>query len=201
MPYKINFKLTAICLMISSLITAAYGIANEEKEHEALRALKGDLIQAINAMDIDALAGHMAEKFTFIGIDQSVITNKNELEKMRVELFEATDAPLKKMVVQAEAAAKTTFINDQVGIVYGTSETTYTLANDKVVVVPSKWTATVVKHDDDSWKMATFHSGVNALDNPILDGLKSFWIKVSAGILIGGILLGFIMGRMSRGKN
>ena len=152
-------------------------------------------------MDIDALAKHMDEYFIFTGIDQSVMTTKSELEKMRIELFEAADAPLEKMVVQAEATSKTTFINEKVVIVHGTSDTTYTLAAGEVVMIPNKWTATVVKHDDGSWRMATFHSGVNALDNPILSNLKSFWIKVCIGLLFGGLLIGFFLGRLGRSKS
>ncbi len=182
------------CLTLGLLSLVHQGIAQESPhaaEHEALRSLRGSLVAALNKQDVDALAPHLAKEFVYTGIDQTVITELAGLEAFFTRVFTAPDAPVARMTIAAEPTTLTRFIAANVGVCYGTAKETYQLKNGKQFVLNSRWTATCVK-EEGAWKISAIQSGVNVLDNTLLNNTQKLCRNGAIVALIVGILLGII---------
>ena len=167
------------CMLFGLNLWAADGATDgREKDHEALRALRTKLVKAMDSQDTSAMTDCFAKEFVFTTTNQTVITNKAELDALYARMFTAKDAPIKSMTSEPEATIQTRFTDTCSGYCYGTTKDTYVLKNGRTVVIPAKWTAVVVKQNGE-WKVAAAHVGVDFLDNPVLHGKQlSIWRKI-----------------------
>ena len=119
-------------------------------------------------------------------MDQTVLTSVTEIKEYYGRMLERKDSPIKQFIIKPKADILTRFIDENTGCCYGTSEDEYVLRrNDRKVTMPSRWTAIVVK-EDGQWKIAAAHSGVNVLENPVLEAKgMSLWRKMMLGIGLG----------------
>jgi hypothetical protein len=164
-----------------------------EADHDTLRKLMVDATAALNDLDSATLVKYLAEGFVLTFADQTVVTDPAQLDGYIAHYFTGENAPLKSVNFVPEATEKVRFIDSRTGVVYGTSADTYTLADDKNLVLDTHWTATVIK-EDGHWLVQTFHAGVNMLDNPILEatsqgGLISGGIALIVGLVTGAFLM------------
>src|SRR5204862_3763530 len=117
-------------------------------------------------------------------------------------LFTGDKHPLKKIEVDSQADTLTEFLDDNTGVVHGTSSDKYHFTDGDIISMKTRWTA-VVQKDKAVWKLVTVHFSADLLDNPVLDIAKSFAIKAALGGLVVGLLVGggmmFLVGRQ-RGK-
>jgi ketosteroid isomerase-like protein len=170
----VSLGLASFCL--------AQGATNRDADHDALRGLMKKVVQAINERDMKVLGACFAKEFVFTAIDQTVITNEEQLKAFNDKIFAGKDAPMKKIEIKPEADTLTKFLADNVGYCVGKSTETYTMKDNRAFTMVNRWTATVVKEGGE-WKIAAVHSGVNFMDNPILTAKSmSFWHKVGVAL-------------------
>lgn len=167
----------ALNLMISLPIYSQEAPGNREADHEALRALKTKVAEAIGKQDLDALATFFAKEFAFTTSDQTLITSKAELKTYYDKVFREKDSVVTSIASVPEADVLTRFVSENVGYCYGTTKDTYTLRRGGKITLDARWTATVVKEDGE-WKIAAVHTGVNFLDNAVNPRNLSFWQKL-----------------------
>mgnify|MGYP006298482361 CR=1 FL=1 len=174
-----------LCALVLSVGSAASEVRAETREadHEALRALKQKVTEAIVAQDADKIVACFAKHFVFTTVDQRVITSKKGVREYYHEMIDGPDAPIAEIAIKAEADDLTRFIDANTGVCVGRSDEAYTLKDGKVFHMKARWTATVVK-EDGQWKIAAAHVGVNVLDNPVLDARSmGFWKRI--GVWLG----------------
>jgi ketosteroid isomerase-like protein len=179
--------------------SAASSSANREADHEELRALLRTAKEAVNAKNFDALKPLFHEKFSITTVDQKLYTNFDDFKAHFATLFNGANAPLKSITFNPEADALTEFVGDNLGLSHGTSTDTYVFADGDQRAMTSRWTATLIK-DNGKWKILNLHIGANILDNPVTAAAKSYLYKVGAGAGLGGLLFGFILAWVMRGK-
>ena len=92
----------------------------------------------------------------------------------------------------------TILYGDDTGISYGTSVGKYNVLGQNIEL-KNHWTATLVK-EDGAWKVASYHVSGNILDNPLLNMAKGYLYWAGGVALVVGLLLGFLIGRMSAKK-
>lgn len=172
---------------------------NREADHEQLRALLRRAKEAVNAKNFDALKPLFHDKFTITTVDQKLFTNFDDFKAHFATLFSGANAPLKSITFNPEADALTEFIGDNVGLSTGTSTDTYDFTDGDTRTMTSRWTATVIK-DGGSWKILNLHIGTNLLDNPVTEAAKSYVYKVGIGAGVGGLILGFLIAWLLRGR-
>ncbi len=173
---------------------------SREADHVALRALRDKVTTAIDKQDIKALASCFAREFAFTAVNQTVLTNEAQVQEFFDRMFRSSDAPLASLKTDAKADILTRFVDANTGICYGSSKDTYTLKSGKVVVMNVRWSATVVKENGE-WKVALAHAGTDFLDNPVLEGVKSFAKNLGLGAGVGGLVVGLAIGGLwGRGK-
>jgi ketosteroid isomerase-like protein len=164
----------ASILLMTSMALAQQPDTSRENDHEALRGLMKKVVQSLNEQDMNALGSCFTRDFTFISIDQTLITNRESLVAYYDSMFRSDKFPLKSMEAEPRADALTTFLDAGTGLCHGTSKDTYLFKNGRKVTMESRWTATLVK-ENDQWKIAAAHAGVNFLDNPLRP--RGFWQK------------------------
>jgi hypothetical protein len=173
--------------------------ANPEQDHEQLRALLKSAKEAVNAKNFEALKPLFHDKFSITTVDQKMFTSFDDFKTHFASLFSGTNAPLKSITFNPEADALTELVGDNIGLSHGTSTDTYAFADGDTRTMNSRWTATLIK-DGGKWKILNLHIGANILENPVTEAAKGYVYKVGIGAALGGLLLGFIIAWVLRGK-
>jgi ketosteroid isomerase-like protein len=186
--------LVTMLLLAPCMAPAQISGAGREADHAALRAMMANVTQAINNQDMARLAPYFTRGFVFTTVDQSVLTNTLAVKNYYDRMLRQKDSPVTRYKMAPKADIPTIFLDANIGYVYGTSADVYTLsANGRKVPMTCHWTATVVK-ENGAWKMAAVHTGVNVMNNPVIDTLAAAMrrnLLIAAGI---GLLLGLIIG-------
>jgi ketosteroid isomerase-like protein len=185
-------------IMLAALVIGAQA-QDRQKDHDELRATLKTVTEAMNSRNIDALAPLFNDKFSITTVDQQVFTNMNDLKKYFDGLFTGDKPLLKSVTFNPEADALTEFVGEDTGFVHGVSKDTYAFADGDTREMTSRWTATLHR-DNGKWKIIAAHIGANLVDNPVLTALKGWLYKVGAGAGVAGLLVGFVIGRLTRRK-
>jgi hypothetical protein len=109
-----------------------------------------------------------------------------------VRLFTGPQAPVKVFQPTVNTDELTILHGDNTGIAFGSSSDHYVLADNREFDVPTRWLATLVRHDG-KWKVAGLQVSSNPFDNPVVDSLTRMIYWVGAGAAAGGFLLGLIV--------
>jgi hypothetical protein len=194
----LRLKLLVFCLITLSLASIAQA-EDREADHNELRALLRTATDAMNTGNFDALRPLFYDKFSITTVDQELFTNLDNFKAYYEGLLKGGNAQLKSIVFHPEADALTEFVGDNIGLSHGTSTDTYTFADGDVRTMISRWTATVYK-DNGKWKILNLHIGTNLLDNPVTATLKGSVKKAALGGGVGGLIIGFIIAGLVRGR-
>jgi ketosteroid isomerase-like protein len=191
-------------LMITSVLIAFSPILAAQEEldhaiHEELRGLLDGIEVAINNEQYADLGQYFHENLRITTINQEVMLSRDDIEPYFTGWF-GEDGFLKKLDMKLEADALTEFYADNtMGIVRGSGVEDYVLADGRTFDMKTRWTATVIKDADGSWRILALHIGTNFLDNPLLTAVESavtdYAIKGAIGGVVVGLLLGFLFGR------
>lgn len=195
-------RCTAILLAIvwTAASFASLALAEDRHEdHEALRALLKQSVSALNSGNIEALRGYTVPDVLVTTAEQHRSNSFDEFKKYYDGLFSGPDASLTKVSFQPVADDLTRFISENVGVVTGTSNDSYTFQDGEVRSMATRWTGTLVK-EGGQWKIASFHFGVNFTENPVVDAMKSFILKAAIGSGLIGLILGFLVAKASMRK-
>jgi hypothetical protein len=191
-------KLLLLCL-ITLLPTSAALAQDREADHQELRAMLRVATEAMNSGNFEALRPLFYNKLSITTVDQKLFTNFDDFKTYYEGLLKGGQAQLKSIVFKPEADALTEFVGDNVGLSHGASTDTFTFADGDVRTMTSRWTATVYK-DSGKWKILNLHIGANLLDNPVTAAVKGYATKAAIGAGVGGLILGFIIAWLIRGR-
>jgi ketosteroid isomerase-like protein len=169
-----------ICITTGSthLTYAADPAPDIEANHQALRELRKNVVDAVNGQDIDKLISFFSKTFVFTTVTQEVLTTDKAAKDFYYRMLGSDDSPVKTLTVDPEADILTYFLSDDIGYCYGISKDSYTLRrNGRIIEIQSRWTAVVIK-EDNQWKISVVHLGVDFVNNPILEASSmSLWRK------------------------
>lgn len=170
-------KAIIITCITAMLCLAQQGVAagtERSADHDALRALRDKAETAINAGDMKSLRSCLAEEFTFITSDQTVITNWSGIVEYWDGMFKNDKSPVTAMKTTFTADVLTKFIGPDVGYCRGSSRDVYILKNKRKVALDNTWSVMLVK-EKGAWKISAAHIGVNFLDNPVSKAREMSW--------------------------
>jgi hypothetical protein len=194
---RICHLLLPVLLCLSPMVQADM---DREEDHRQLRQLINEASVAINRQDMVKLRSLLAAEFVITMVDQQRMTEAAQLDDYIEKYFIGETAPLKSITVTPEADAPPRFIGNDVAIAYGHSNDIYVLRTGGEMMMPVFWTATMQRQDD-GWKIAAFHAGVNPLDNPILAAAQqNLWTMAAAGAVTGSLLM-LLLIRLFRKKS
>ena len=194
----LRVKCLLLCLTMALFATIAMA-EDRQQDHDELRQMLKTATDAMNSKNLDALAPLFYTKFSITTVDQKLFTNLADFKAYYEGLYTGANAPLKSIAFKPEADQLTEFVGDQIGLSHGTSTDTYTFSDGDTRVMTSRWTATVFK-DNGKWKILNLHIGADLLTNPVVSTLKSYIYKVGIGSGLGGLILGFAVAWLLRGR-
>lgn len=179
------------------MILAAQPVSaqGEDPAHDELRAVRAEMIEAINKKDLDAMIEHVHPNVVVTWQNNEVCRGRDGLrefyEKMGQDAF-------RSYKVEPEPDELTILYGGDTGISFGKSVGVYELFGEELEF-HNRWTATLIK-EDGKWLLAGYHVSLNALDNPIIDAAKaSLYFAAVVGIVIG-LAFGFFIFRKRKAK-
>ena len=85
------------------------------------------------------------------------------------------------------------------GLVRGKALEHYEAKDGDVFDFVTRWTAVMVRGDDDQWRLRAIHFGTNNLDNPVLTKVRNTLVRdgvmAAVACLVVGIGIGWFAGR------
>jgi uncharacterized protein (TIGR02246 family) len=173
----------------------------EDPAHEELRALRGQMVEAINKNDIDALLTHLDKDVVVTWMDASVSRGPKGVKEYIEKMTKGPDRKVESHSTDAEVDELTHLYGDT-GVATGRSQDRFVLTDGRDFVVNTRWTAALAKKDG-KWKVAAFHSSANMFDNPVLylavrrTALWTGGVVGLAGLAIGTVV-GWLLFRRKR---
>jgi uncharacterized protein (TIGR02246 family) len=184
----------ALLCLPANLLGQADKKAADEKLHDELRAFRKSLIEAVNKGDLDAQLDHVTPDVVVTWQNGEVVKGRDNLRKF-YEANVKQSQIFKGYVKEPEPADLTVLYGGDAGISYGTSVGRYSIVGMNFDLT-NHWSATLTK-DDGKWRIANYHVSANVLDNPVLNAAKNALYWVGGLAIVGGLLIGFFLGRVS----
>jgi ketosteroid isomerase-like protein len=200
-PGQLGRILCSVAAIVATGVALAQAPQVEERkqDHDALRALLVKSAQALNARNLDSMAGALHPGFTVITVDNQKIVGLDAFKKYYASLFDGPNAVLTKLDAKPVADELTRFVDDTTGLVYGVSDDAYVFKDGETRTMKTRWSAVVAK-DGDAWKLVNVHFSANAFDNPMLDAAKAYVQKIAiiagvVGLVVGALLMALLRRR------
>ena len=189
-----TWLILTLLLATCTLRTAAGVEADAEArqaDHLQLQALKADLITAMNAADVDRLAGCLAEHFDLTFVDQRHLTDLAGLKAYLADLSGGIGVTGFMFRPAIDGPAR--FLGPDVAICTGSSSDSFTLRGGKALDLDSRWTAVMVR-EHGAWKLSALQSGVGLSENPLVQKVRSVIELVAGAAALAAGILGLVVG-------
>jgi hypothetical protein len=180
-----------LCVLLGA--GAAPAQQGTQADHEALRKLKTDVVNAINARKLDSIDVLLHKPFMTTVITQDSFIDAAKLKAYFEGLFTRRLLRISSLHIDAEADETAQIYTGTFAVARGSTKERYDMADGSSFMIDGRWTATALK-DDGQWKVLALHSGTNFLDNPVLSAIERSTIYVASGAGAAGVLLGFLVG-------
>ena len=165
---------------------------DRSEDREALRALLGKIAAAINAKDWTALGPFLDPRVVFTSIDQVTSYGAGEVHEYISGKISLASTVLRDVHVDPSPESPALF-HDDTCVFTIISTDTFEFRNGKKLVLPTKYTGTLIKRDE-IWRLIAIHSGCNIFRNPISYQYRMliYGLVVLAGVV--GVALGWAIG-------
>jgi len=174
--------------------------APEDPAHEELRALKRQLVDAINKNDIDALLSHLDKDVVVTWMNGEVSRKPAGVREYIERMTKGDNRQVSSYTTEAEADDLTHLYGDT-GVVYGHSKDHFVLTDGRDLDVNTRWTATLVKKDG-KWLVTAFHASTNMFDNPVLHiAVRRTALMVGGAAALAGVVVGFVVAWLIRRRS
>lgn len=170
---------------------------DKEKElaqtHNELRDILRTLVSSINSGKYEEMNEVLSKDIEATPINSEYLVGKEQVNNYFSKWF-GEKGKLKSLNISMNAD-KLTWIHNSgdIGIVSGSGIEKYELKDGRTYDLKTRWTATVIK-EEGKWKMRSFNSSVNFLDNPIINEIESSISKYSIISAITSLILGVGIG-------
>lgn len=186
-----------IALLCLALL-ATYATAADDKinaTHDEIRALRDGLLAAIKKKDADAIISFLHPDVVLTVQDGEELKAIRKHDGARAYLERTLTGPqpgVKRFEPEVNVDELTMLYGDNMGIAFGSSRDHYTLADNSEFTVPTRWSATLVKHDG-KWKVANLQVSSNPFDNAVLSSVTRWIYWVAGGAAVVGLLVGVLL--------
>ncbi len=190
------FALTIIGLSLLSVTqgqeAAPAGAPLEDPAHDELRQVKRELVEAINAGDIDKTLTYCTEEVVMTAQNAEVSLGREGIRAYFDKMMKGPDRRVESFSTDPTVDALAQLYDGNTAVAQGSSKDHYTLVDGMDFTVNSRWSATLVRQAD-GWKIANLHVSCNIFDNPILNMTKQWlvWTGIIAGVV--GLVLGALL--------
>jgi len=187
------------CLFIVAGGPAGAGEVDPYAEDRAsLIGLFREIEAGINAHDVDRMVAQMHPSATVTWLNGEVSRGHDEIKAYYNRMVKGDQRILDKYSTAAKVAAPARFYgNGTVAVADGTTEDEFVPVSRGPFHLSSRWSSTSAKVDG-QWKMVSLHLSSNVFTNDLIAEAKRAAIYTGAGGVLGGLLLGWLIGRKRR---
>jgi ketosteroid isomerase-like protein len=196
--------LKRLIAIVCALVIAPLALAQEPDHdiHEALRKVLTEVVAAINSGQYDKMLPYLSENVEATSITQEVMGSRADVSNYFKEWFGPTGY-MRRMEMKLDADKLTELSPDKSwGLVRGKALEHYEAKDGDVFDFITRWTAVMVRENDNQWRLRAIHFGTNNLDNPVLTKVKNTLIRDgvigAVAALFVGIGLGWLAARRRR---
>ncbi|MCY1031650.1 SgcJ/EcaC family oxidoreductase [Corallococcus sp. BB11-1] len=172
------------------------GASGDEATHQALRAIKQDMEDALNKQDLERLLSHLHPDVVFSTMNNDVRVGKDSIRAYYAQMLGGPDSVVEKVTAKFDVDALTRLYGNA-GVAHGSSLDHYELSDGSDIVINGRWTCTMVK-EGDRWLIAAFHYSTNVFDNPLLTKVKNAALGFGAFVAVAALAVGVFLGRRGR---
>ena len=189
--------LILLCWTAASLPAQAPVQPTNEATHDALRALRDGLLDAMSKGDIERELTYFHPNAVITWHNAEVSRGRDGIRKYMARMLEGPDKVLESFKADVKVDELTILYGGDAGIAFGSAVEHFEMTNGRTFDLPARWSATMVK-DGGKWLIASLHASDNLFDNPLLAmARKMAWWVGGAGLLIG-LGAGYLLGRRRR---
>jgi Domain of unknown function (DUF4440) len=161
--------------------------------------LKTDVVNAINTRDVQRIDTLLNKPFMSTLISQDSFNDVARLKAYFDDLFTRRILRINKLTMEAEADEPAQIYTGTFAVARGSTKEVYELGDGRTFTIPGRWTATTIK-DRGQWKILAVHTGVNFIDNPVINAIEKSTLYFGAGGVALGAVIGFLVGFFVRRK-
>jgi ketosteroid isomerase-like protein len=188
----------AFCVLLAGRPLLAQP-ASQAADHEALRKLKTDVVNAINTRDVQRIDILLNKPFMSTLITQDSFNDVARLKAYFDDLFTRRILRINKLTMEAEADEPSQIYTGTFAVARGSTKEVYELGDGRTFTIPGRWTATTIKNGG-QWKILAVHTGVNFIDNPVITAIEKSTSYFAVGGVAVGLVIGFLAGFFVRRK-
>ena len=166
----------------------------EDPVHAQLRAMRDDLLDAVNKRDMDRVLRHLNPDVVVTWQNAEVSRKPEGVRAYITRMLDGPNSIVRSFNTSIAVDELTILHGGDTGIAFGSSHDRFELRAGRAFELTGRWTATMVL-DGGDWKIAAFHSSTNLFDNPMLNAARRLLVVVGAVAAVAGILVGFFFGR------
>ena len=187
-----------LSLMLLLGATMSVQAQDQEQDRATMRAMLGDIEQALNAKDFEAVLQHLHEDVVITYYNAEVTQGHAAAREYYQRMIESSNAVVQEFSTKGEPSAPAVFHGDT-AVAYGTTVENYKLTGGLEFTLNGRWSTTLQKRDGE-WKAIALHFSSNLFDNPLLNSAsRSAWIAGAVAFVVG-ILLMLGIGRLRASK-
>jgi ketosteroid isomerase-like protein len=166
----------------------------DEAVHNELRALRDGLIDAMNKGDIDRELAFMHPNVVVTWHNAEVSRGRDGVRAYLTRMLSGPNKVVSSYSATVDVDELTILYGGSTGISFGSAIEHFKLNDGRMLDLPARWSATVVK-DGDKWLIASLHASDNLFDNPLLALAKRTAYWAGGAALVVGLIAGFAIGR------
>ncbi|MCM8611910.1 nuclear transport factor 2 family protein [Accumulibacter sp.] len=184
------------------LILAPVAVAATDDPHaadrQALIKLFREMEAAINAQDVERMIAQMHPQVTVTWLNGEVSRGHDEVRAYYHKMVKGEKRILDRYLTTARLGKPARFFgNGEVAVADGTMVDQFFPVARGPFALDSNWTSTSAKVGD-RWQVVSMHLSSNVFTNSLLaEAERAIWY-VGAGAGVGGLLLGWLLGRWRR---
>ncbi len=169
-----------------------------EADRQALLKVFREIEAGINDQNVDRMVAQMDPAATVTWLNGEISRGHDEIKAYYHRMVKGEKRYLDKYVTAAKVGAPARFYgNGEVAVADGSMEDEFFPVARGVFKLSSRWTSTSARIDG-QWKVVSLHLSSNVFTNVLLDEAKTTVMQVGAGGALGGIVVGWLIGRVRR---
>lgn len=181
----------------TALAPATPDQAAEARTHDELRALRDELVAAVNGGNLAAVLRCLHPNVVVTWQNAEVSRGRDGVKAYYERMLNGPSKVVESFAVQPTVDELTLLYGGDTGIAFGRSQDHFVLKGGLDFTLDGRWSATLVRHEG-RWVVASFHASTNLFDNVLLriEQRLKWWVG-AVGLLLG-LILGVLWGRRRR---
>lgn len=170
-----------------------------QADRQALLKVFREIEAGINDQNVDRMTAQMHPQATVTWLNGEISRGHDEIKAYYHRMVKGEKRYIDKYLTAAKVGAPARFYgaDGDVAVADGSMEDEFFPVARSPFRLSSRWTSTSVKLDGE-WKVVSLHLSSNVFTNVLIAEAKDMIMHAGIGAALGGILVGWLLGRARR---